>query len=208
MTNHDWPKSAIYHLMKNIIIRPMIGRINPDSIENIIPNLTNTDWSKSLRILERLMRLDSSPILQRVARYFLEKKASTSKILRTELELPKSTVTWALQQLTEIGFIEPVSEVRQERGRPAFIYATPDASEDDIKRARIRHRRISNPKYKAAERLAQTLLTEYLEKRERCEISIREILIFVREVKLPYSSADVAEIVAELLSEKGIKIWR
>jgi len=208
LTNHDWPKSAVYHLMKNIIIRPMIGRINPDSIENIIPNLTNSDWSKSLRLLERLMRLDSSPILQRVARYFLERKASTSRILRTELNLPKSTVTWALQQLADIGFIEPVSEVKQERGRPAIIYATPDASKEDIKQARIRHRRLSSPKYRAAEKLAQTLLTKYLEKNESSEISIREILIFVREVKLPYSSIDVAEIVAELLSEKGIKIWR
>ena len=176
-----------------------IVRLNPSPNENTLPNFSNDI---------RLNRLARSSNLLKVATFFARHKASTFRILSRELKIPRSSLFWAIEELINLGFIEPVDEIRQRKGRPAFIYATPDASEEDIKRARIRHRRISNPKYKAAERLAQTLLTEYLEKRERCEISIREILIFVREVKLPYSSVDVAEIVAELLSEKGIKIWR
>ena len=185
--------------IKNRIKSNNIVRLNPLPKENTLSNLSN---------IIGLNRLARSSNLLKVAMFFARHKASTFRILSRELKIPRSSLFWAIEELINLGLIEPVDEIRQRKGRPAFIYATPDASEDDIKRARIRHRRISNPKYRAAERLAQTLLTEYLEKRERCEISIREILIFIREVKLPYSSVDVAEIVAELLSEKGIKIWR
>jgi len=186
-------------LIKNRIKSNNLVRLNPPPNENTLPNLSNDI---------RLNRLARSSNLLKVAMFFARHKASTFRILSRELKIPRSSLFWAIEELINLGFIEPVDEIRQRKGRPAFIYATPDASEDDVKRARIRHRRISNPKYRAAERLAQTLLTEYLEKRERCEISIREILVFVREVRLPYNAKDLAELVAELLSENGVKIWR
>jgi len=172
--------------------------INPFSNENTLPNLSNIG----------LNRLARSRNLRRVAAFLTKHKASTLRILCEELRIPKSSLIWALHELVNLGMIRPLGEIRNERGRSATIYATHDASEEDVKRTRIRHRRLSSPKYRAGERLAQTLLTEYLEKREQPEITFREILLIVREVRLPYNPRDIAEIVARHLSELGVKVWR
>jgi hypothetical protein len=40
------------------------------------------------------------------------------------------------------------------------------------------------------------------------EISYREIIIQVKELRIPFRTPDIADLAATYLNEKGIKVWR
>lgn len=65
-----------------------------------------------------------------------------------------------------------------------------------------------SPKYRIAEDVVWTILDEYVKKRSVRELTFREILVHVREIHMPFRASDVAELMAEYLSEKGMKVWR
>jgi hypothetical protein len=51
------------------------------------------------------------------------------------------------------------------------------------------------------------LLEEYFSK-GREEITYRDLLEHVREEKLPFMAGDIAELAAQYLVERGVKVWR
>ena len=61
--------------------------------------------------------------------------------------------------------------------------------------------------YRAAEKVAQTILDEYKHGKPR-EVNLRDIIIRVKEMHIPYISSDVADLTAQYLHEKGFKVWR
>jgi hypothetical protein len=65
-----------------------------------------------------------------------------------------------------------------------------------------------SPKFLVAEKAAQTILDEYITKRNVDEISYREIIIQVKELRIPFRTPDIADLAATYLNEKGIKVWR
>ena len=65
-----------------------------------------------------------------------------------------------------------------------------------------------SPKYRVAEEVAQTILDEYITPRNIWQISYKEIVIVVKELKIPFSTPDVADLAASYLHEKGVKVWR
>ena len=65
-----------------------------------------------------------------------------------------------------------------------------------------------SPKYRIAERIAQTILDEYMKKKKIDTISYKEILIHIKELKMPFRSPDIADLAATYLHDKGIKVWR
>jgi hypothetical protein len=65
-----------------------------------------------------------------------------------------------------------------------------------------------SPKFRIAEEVAQTILDEYIIKRNVSEVTYREIIIQVKELKMPFRAPDIAELAADYLNEKGIKVWR
>jgi len=59
-----------------------------------------------------------------------------------------------------------------------------------------------------AEGVAQTILEEYVTKRNVDEISYKEIIIQVKELRIPFRTPDIADLAATYLNEKGVKVWR
>jgi hypothetical protein len=51
-------------------------------------------------------------------------------------------------------------------------------------------------------------MDEYVTKRNVIEISYKEIVIHVKELKIPFRTPDIANLAADYLHEKGIKVWR
>ena len=79
--------------------------------------------------------------------------------------------------------------------------------DEEVAKATTLHYRTLSPKYRAAEKVAQTILDEFREEND-LEINYRVIMLKVREMKIPYSGPDVAVLAAQYLHEKGVKVWR
>ena len=68
------------------------------------------------------------------------------------------------------------------------------------------HYRMLSPKFRVAEEVAQTILDEYITPHRVGKISYREIVIKVRELRIPFRAPDIAELAASYLNDLGIKI--
>jgi hypothetical protein len=65
-----------------------------------------------------------------------------------------------------------------------------------------------SPKFRVAEKVAQTIIDEYITKRNVFEISYREVVIKVKEMRIPFKTSDIATLAATYLHEMGVKVWR
>ena len=79
-------------------------------------------------------------------------------------------------------------------------------SDEEVARAITLHYRTLSPKYRAAEKVAQTILDEY--RGRATEVNYRDIMLRVKKMKIPFKSPDIADLAAQYLHEKGIKVWR
>jgi len=194
---------------------------NENNLEQIIdfyrrllsPNEKNNLRRKIDHIREILSfseNIFSSPSVALIFLYFCLNGAATAWTLQRELHVPESTVYRALKKLRSLGVIYPalkVSKVRYSRGGPRpIVWAIVGASTEEISKALRLHYRSLSPKYCVAERLAQTILDRYLKNGR--EITYREILVFVKELKIPFEKYDIAELIAQYLNEIGVKVWR
>lgn len=138
--------------------------------------------------------------------------AGTALVLQSELRLTEPTVYRVLKQLTTIGVVRAghkLPAARTSRGGPRpTIWSIEGATPEEVNAAIRTHSKLSSPKYKVAEEVAQTILDEYLSKRRSVEITYKEILVRIKTMKIPFSSGDIADITAECLHERGIRIWR
>lgn len=157
-------------------------------------------------------KIFSSQSTAEVFLYFCLHGASTGLILQLENNLSEATTYRVIKRLYNMGLIYPalkISNIRNSKGGPKpIVWAIHGASNEEIANAVRLHMKKLNPKYLIAEKLAQTILDEYLNKRQINEITYREILIHIKELRLPYRTPDIAEITAEYLLENGMKVWR
>ncbi len=157
-------------------------------------------------------KIFSSQSMAEVFLYFCLHGASTGLILQLENNLSEATTYRILKRLYNMGLIYPalkISNIRNSKGGPRpIVWAIHGASNEEIANAVRLHMKKLNPKYLIAEKLAQTILDEYLNKRQKNEITYKEILIHIKELRLPYRTPDIAEITAEYLLENGMKVWR
>jgi len=128
-----------------------------------------------------------------------------------QLGLPEATAHRVLRNLKALGIVEPVIKVPQRRMRRSgpmpTIWGLLGCSDEEVARAVTLHYRTLSPKYRAAEKVAQTILDEF--KRDQpLEVKYTEIMQRVRAIKIPYNGPDVADLAAQYLHEKGIKVWR
>ena len=79
------------------------------------------------------------------------------------------------------------------------------SDEEEVREAML-HCRTPSPKYRAAEKVAQTILDEY--RGRPTEVNYRDIMFRVKEMKIPFKNPDIADLAAQYLHEKGFKIWR
>lgn len=157
-------------------------------------------------------KIFSSSAVAEAFLYFCLHGASTAWILQNELNMPEATVYRALKRLRTLKIIVPalkVSKMKNSKGGPRpTIWSLEGASTEEVARAMRIHYQMLSPKFRIAEEVAQTILDEYVSKRNVSEISYKEIIIQVKELRIPFRTPDIAELAATYLHDKGVKVWR
>jgi predicted transcriptional regulator len=173
------------------------------------------DLATTLKNIQELLNFSenifSSPAVAEAFLYFCLHGAATAWVLQTELSQPEATVYRTLKRLRAVGLISPalkVSKVQSSKGGPRpTIWALESASGDEIAAALKHHYRTLSPKYRVAEEVAQTILDQYV-KKGREEITYRDLLDQIKEMRIPFKAPDIADLAAQYLVEKGVKVWR
>jgi len=144
--------------------------------------------------------------------YLLEHGACTSYTLQVHLDISKDRTYVCLKKLSKLGLVFPVRKIpkhRNKRGGPRpHVWALVGATRDDIARAIRIHYRSQSPKYRVAEEIANSFITDYLSKRGIDEIGYTEVFNYIKEKDIPFLPVDIAQIASDYLREQGIKVWR
>jgi predicted transcriptional regulator len=176
----------------------------------------NNNLATTLKNIQELLTFTehvfSSPAVAEVFLYFCLHGASTAWILQNELSIPEATTYRALKRLRSLGIVVPalkVSKVKGSKGGPRpTVWSLDESSNEEVAKALRLHYRLLSPKFQVAETVAQTILDEYITKRKVDEISYREIVVQVKELRVPFRTPDIADLAATYLNERGIKVWR
>ena len=175
-------------------------------------NNLKTTLKNIQKLLSFTENIFSSNAVAEAFLYFCLKGAATAWILQYELKMPEATSYRALKRLRVLNIVKPavkVSKIRNSKGGPRpTVWAMECASTEEISNALRLHFRTLSPKYRVAEKVAQTILDEYINKRNTQEISYKEILIQIKELRIPFKTPDIAHLAAQYLNEIGIKVWR
>lgn len=177
-------------------------------------NITNykLDIIYIYKILSLCENIFSNRSNSQVFAYLCLNGAATAWVLQNDLDMPEATVYRVLKILRSNKVVVPairVSKTKTAKGGPRpTVWALEGASKDEISKAVRLHYRMMSPKYRVAEEVAQTILDEYITPRQVFEITYREIVIKVKELSIPFSTPDIADLTARYLHEKGIKVWR
>ena len=174
------------------------------------------DLATTLKNIQELMsfseKIFSSTAVSEAFLYFCLHGASTAWVLQCELNMPEATVYRALKRLRAMGVVVPalkVSKVKRSKGGPRpTVWAIDTANTDEISKALKHHYRMLSPKFRVAEEIAQTILEDYQESGKPFEIQYRDIMGQVKALKIPFKGPDIADLAAQYLHERGIKVWR
>lgn len=163
---------------------------------------------KILSFFRDIFKNDSNA---QVFTYFCLYGAATAWILQNELGMPETTVYRVLKLLRSKKIVVPairIAKTKNSKGgsRPT-IWAIEGACKEISRAIKLHYRRMS-PKFRLAEEVAQTILDEYIAPRKVDEISYKEIVVKVRELRIPFRTSDIADLVARYLHEKGLRVWR
>lgn len=146
--------------------------------------------------------------------YFLEHGAVTSWVLQVDLGMPEATAYRSLKNLRRLGVIEKAQKIGKQRranGGPrptlwGLLGCTPSQERDAL----LKHYRAESPKYRVAEKIAQSIIEDFLEPQGLREIGWRQMLYRVRGSRgvSKHSVPDLAELTKRSLVLRGIKVWK
>ncbi|MCW4012452.1 MAG: hypothetical protein NWF07_05600 [Candidatus Bathyarchaeota archaeon] len=174
------------------------------------------DLATTLKNIQELMsfseKIFSSSAVSEAFLYFCLHGAATAWVLQCELNMPEATVYRALKRLRAMNVVVPalkVSKVKRSKGGPRpTVWAIETSSPDEIAKALKLHYQMLSPKYRVAEEVAQTILEEFQDSGKPLEIQYRDIMGKAKELKIPFKGPDIADLAAQYLHERGIKVWR
>jgi hypothetical protein len=174
------------------------------------------DLATTLKNIQELMsfseKIFSSSAVSEAFLYFCLHGASTAWVLQCELSMPEATVYRALKRLRAMRVVVPalkVSKVKRSKGGPRpTVWAIESATPEEVSNALKHHYRMLSPKFRVAEEVAQTILDEFAENGMPLEINYRDIMEQVKELKIPFKGPDIADLTAQYLHERGMKVWR
>ena len=174
------------------------------------------DLATTLKNIQELMsfseKIFSSSAVSEAFLYFCLHGASTAWVLQCELNMPEATVYRALKRLRAMNVVVPalkVSKVKRSKGGPRpTVWAIETATPDEVAKALKHHYRMLSPKFRVAEEIAQTILEEYQDSGKPLEIQYRDIMGKAKALKIPFKGPDIADLAAQYLHERGIKVWR
>jgi hypothetical protein len=174
------------------------------------------DLATTLKNIQELMsfseKIFSSSAVSEAFLYFCLNGATTAWVLQCELGMPEATVYRALKRLRAMSVVVPalkVSKVKRSKGGPRpTVWALDSATPDEVSKALRLHYKMLSPKFRVAEEIAQTILEDYQEAGKPLEINYRDIMGQVKSLKIPFKGPDIADLAAQYLHERGIKVWR
>lgn len=189
---------------------------------NILNDLKLILLKDTINLSERVVRAEklmstfrtifSTKHTGKVFIYLLEHGACTAYTLQVNLDLSDSNSYKCLGRLKKIGLANPIKKIPKhinKKGGPRpHVWILNGATTDDVARAIRLHYRAQSPKYRVAEKIASTILTDYIIKDGKEEIGYWKLFEIVKENKFPYRHSDIAELAADYLSENGIKVFR
>ena len=163
------------------------------------------------QILSACERIFKSEAVGQAFLYLCRHGACTGWLLQVQLGQPEATAHRVLRDLRALGIVEPILKVPQRRVKrsgpmPKVWGLVGSCSDEEVAKAVTLHYRSLSPKYRAAEKVAQTILDEY--RGRAMEVSYRDIVLRVKEMRIPFMGSDIADLAAHYLHEKGIKVWR
>ena len=163
------------------------------------------------KILSACERIFKSEAVGHAFLYLCRHGACTGWLLQVQLGQPEATAHRVIRDLRALGIVEPILKVPQRRVKrsgpmPKVWGLVGHCSDEEVARAVTLHYRTLSPKYRAAEKVAQTILDEY--RGRATEVNYRDIVLRVKEMKIPFKAPDTADLAAQYLHEKGVKVWR
>lgn len=171
--------------------------------------VTDRNFDKMFLLCKRIFSADA---IAKAFLYFCLNGAATAWILQYKLGLTEPTAYRALKQLRTLNIIKPAVKLPRSsdsKGGPRpVVWSIEGAGTDEISEALKLHTRALSPKYRVAEEAAQTILDNYMSKKASVEISYKEIVVQVRLMRMPFNTSDIADLAAQYLHERGIKVWR
>jgi len=136
------------------------------------------DSRKIDRLFPLCKRIFSSDSVAKVFLYLCLHGAATAWILQVKLNLAEATAYRALKQLRTLNIIKPAVRVPKKtdsKGGPRpTVWAIEGATTEEISEALKLHIKMTSPKYRIAEEVAQTILDNYLSKRDLGQLSLQE----------------------------------
>lgn len=190
------------------IIRAFRIILSNDSI------ISRNSLATDREILSACGRIFSSEWMGQAFIYLCRTGAVTAWLLQIQLGMPETTSHRVLKQLMALEIVEPVIKMPRRRMKrsgpiPKVWGLRGHYVPEDVAKAINLHYRTLSPKYRLAREVAQSMLTEYLEPRHLKEISYREIVAYVKDNRwISFNAPDIAELAADYIHEKGIKVWR
>lgn len=147
--------------------------------------------------------------------YFIKKGAATAWTLQVQLSLPESTTYRLTKRLKSLGLIEEVKKITrfrsiiQPRGGPRpIVYAMPNCSHAKIADAILLHHRSLNPKWRFAEELVPTIISDYMEPRGLKTLERKWLLQWVKETSPPYNVGDIVDLAIPIFKMRGVTVSR
>jgi len=142
--------------------------------------------------------------------YLLENGAITSIIAWRRLNITPRSAWRSLEELRDIEIIEVAlrNKIPRVRGVPANVYRLPDATVEQVRNAVQLHNKLfTSKKFRLADNLAQTILEEFKEE-EIKEVYYKSLFQQVKALCVGYNTSDITDMVATILHERGVRIWR
>jgi len=202
-------EGALSQTERNSIEYREIFRKLLSSNEEKVDKGKRTNFEQLFSLFKRIFAADA---VAKVFLYMCLYGAATAWILQVKLNLAEPTAYRSLKQLRTLNIVKPAIKLPKKfnsKGGPRpTVWSIEGATTEEISEAMRLHVKMLSPKYRVAEEVAQTILDDYLSKKASTEITYREIVIQIKHLKLPFSTPDIADLAAQYLHEKGIRIWR
>lgn len=160
-------------------------------------------WSSAGRVL-------ASSGLRRAAFHVMEEGGVTLLLMRRLLGFSLGSAVRHLEDLESLGVLRPATKLLRPdyaRGGPrVVVYRTPDADLVQVQRVCDRHRCFEDPLYLRALEVSGGLRRASL--LEGGEVSYVEVVDYLRRDSSAPNVYILAEKVARILVEEGVKVWR
>lgn len=144
----------------------------------------------------------------RAAQYFLKVGAACAVDLINYLKIPESTVYRIFKNLQVMGLIEPYTKltVTFRRGGPRpVLYAIKGVTSKEIATAADRYLKQSSKNYVYVDQVYQSTLNQIIEG----AIQYRKIYAIAKNAgNRGFRYQDIADLVALMHQENGVKVWR